>query len=90
MCLLQVSTAIVAELRVVRTGGMFGQVTIPFEVMASETEGAMLSDLSSSRGSLFFDQNEQFRVTLVFHVWFITHLPTYLFATDIPTGSCYG
>lgn len=61
MCI-NVCSSSVATLRVVRTGGMFDQVTIPFEVIASGPEGATLSDLSQSRGALLFNQGEEFRV----------------------------
>lgn len=56
---------LVAQLRVVRTGGLFGEVTIPYEVIAMhpDSEGAMLSDISPTRGALVFSPQQQSRVT---------------------------
>lgn len=52
----------VAELRVERAGGAFGQVTVPYEVSPVGAGGAMLSDLSPVRGALLFNQDDRFRV----------------------------
>jgi hypothetical protein len=59
----------VATLRVVRTGGLFDRVTVPFEVTANGPDGATLSDLSLNRGALLFNQGEEFRVCVWGCVW---------------------
>lgn len=55
-------SCLVAELRVVREAGLFGQVTVPFEVVAVSPEGAMMSDISLDRGALLFNPGDEFRV----------------------------
>lgn len=74
----------------IRTEGLFDQVTVPFEVIASGPEGATLSDVSLSRGALLFNQGDDFRVQShisQLHVLFI--VPLVLF-TEHSTGGCYG
>lgn len=57
-------TSAVAELRVERAGGLFGQVTIPYEVTTIGPDGAMPTDLSPDRGALLFNPEDQFRVCI--------------------------
>ena len=46
----------------VRDAGTFGQVTVPFEVVPIEPEGATTMDVSPNRGALLFNPDEQLRV----------------------------
>ena len=56
---------LVAELRVERAEGLFGHVTIPYQVSAIDPEGAMLSDVSPERDALTFNPEDQFKVLLI-------------------------
>lgn len=58
--------SVVAELRVMRTGGAFGEVTIPYEVVPVSPDGATTSDLLPNRGTLFFSPNDRFSVSKTF------------------------
>ena len=52
-----------AELHVVRNGGSFGSVTVPFAVEAVGAAGSELTDLSPVRGALLFQPQELFKVS---------------------------
>lgn len=53
-----------AELRVLRAGGSFGSVTVPYEVIIIGPAGAELTDLSPVRGALSFQPQELFQVCM--------------------------
>ncbi len=63
----------VAVLRVVRTRGLFGSVSVPYEVVAVSPSGATSSDLSSQRGALVFLPSETLQVNTHTHTW--TYIP---------------
>ena len=46
----------------IRERGLFGGVTVPYEVMGVSPAGAELSDLSVERGAVTFQQEETFQV----------------------------
>ena len=45
-----------------RERGLFGSVTVPYEVVGVAPAGALVSDLSSHRGALTFQQGENLQV----------------------------
>jgi len=45
-----------------RERGLFGSVSVPYEVVGVAPAGALVSDLSSHRGALTFQQGESLQV----------------------------
>lgn len=52
-----------AELHVVRSGGSFGSVTVPYVVEGIGPADSELTDLSPVRGALLFQPQELFQVS---------------------------